>query len=82
MLSKDPLSSSNSESNLVLNQAIFYETTESGYIANATSIKEPPKEKLKSLSVDLKTMQFKKNDQQNQQFEWIHGFDTDLSFFN
>ena len=82
MLSNNPLSSSNSESNLVLNQAIFYETTESEYIANATSIKKPQKEKLKNLSVDLKTIQFKKNDQQNQQFEWIHGFDTDLSFFN
>ena len=82
MLSNDPLSSSNSESNLVLNQAIFYEATVSEYIANATWKKKPSKEKLKSLSVDLKTIQFKENDQQNQQFEWIHGFYTELSFSN
>ena len=63
MLSNHALLWSNSESNLVPNQAIFYETTESEYIANATSIKKPQKEKLKSLSVDLKTIQFKKNDQ-------------------
>ena len=37
---------------------------------------------MKSLSVDLKTIQFKENDQQNQQFEWIHGFYTELSFSN
>ena len=63
MLSNHALFWSNSESNLVPNQAIFYETTESEYIANATSIKKRQKEKLESLSVDLKTIQFKKNDQ-------------------
>ena len=80
MLSYDELSSFNSESNLVPKQVIFYETTESEYIAKATSIKKPPKEKLKNLSVDLKAIQFKKTNSSSGYMVFIQNFHFQLLF--